>query len=236
MTYGFYALTERLSLSISSNSLPFGREEVVLCDLLAQQGEELASLGQRINSKQSAINTCKSSVSTLERSLTTASDALKLYKQHLQQLTTIHQALSTRFSATLTSSNDIFAFAPFLADNLARRIESCHAEVNAVKEACKKLHLSITSLKEDLRCQRHHLAVSEMSLQASILARDEIQGIVGAIKERFRPIKRIPDEIWLEILEIAVEGMNKALTLNSSNITTSSVALPLSHVCMTWPN
>jgi F-box-like len=219
---------------MSSNSLPFGREEIVLCDLLSQQGEELASFGPRISSKQSTIATCKASIDSLEKSLSVASDALELYKQHLQQLVTTHRALSTRFSATLSPRNDALAFAPFLADHLAQRIETCRTEVNAVKEACKKLNLSIASLKEDLCCQKHHLAVSEMSLQASILARDEIQGIVGAIKERFRPIKRIPDEIWLEILEIVVEEMNKALSLNSSDTTTSSVALPLSHVCMTW--
>jgi hypothetical protein len=112
-------------------------------------------------------------------------------------------------------------------------MKACQEEEANVDNMCKRIGHTITQTKEELRCQRHRLNFSEMALRALALNKDSTTQVLREIEENFRPIKQVPDEIWLEILHLAVGQANEALSVNADHIT-SSAALVFSHVCLTW--
>jgi hypothetical protein len=99
---------------------------------------------------------------------------------------------------------------------------------------CGKLSKTVGGLDEELRCQGISLTFAEWSLQISISEMGVRKRMVQTIKERFRAIKRIPEEIWVGILGIVVEYVGEEWHVGPSEYDQPSAAFYLAQVCHLW--
>jgi F-box-like len=197
----------------------------------------LRSVEKAVESKQLELNQCNKDIHRLESALKTARKVLDVYQQHRDHLISTHNSLSLGFVEPVPLFNGIpscEAIESFLAEDIPSRNAICKVEINAVRTACGRVRKTIESLDEELRCQRISLTFTEWSLETSSAAKSMIEKTVEVIRERFRAIKRVPEEIWMEILGMAVQEANNEWRLNSQMYETPSFALPLAQVCCSW--
>lgn len=219
-----------------SNLLPSSKEAELLHNLRAQKSTELALIDEKMSRDQQTVASADAAIGKLEKSLTKAREMLRVYEEHASQIKGTLRTLS--FSSTRTN---VQSDAPepckelslLLGQEIPEREKKLRTEIQEIAVFCDRLKITITNLAEELRCQNHTRAVALETIAARKNHRGEIQALVENIQSCFRPIKKIPSEVWAEVFRLRVEDDDQ-LFLASGSEDRRSTAFTLSHVCQPW--
>ncbi|KIM23399.1 hypothetical protein M408DRAFT_27957 [Serendipita vermifera MAFF 305830] len=223
-----------------SNHPPSAKEEAVLRALLKQNNDELLAINEKIDKARNAVTSARHAIEKLTESASMARTALEAYQGHKEGLSgsrdRLHAQLTLVQSTTLPSDPVPEAcdhLCSFLAQDLEHRKTKVDVEMQEVEDTRTKLAALALAIQEDLRCQQYILHANEKTLGSYNAAQSGIQASLEDLKSALTVVKRIPEEIWLEILSIAILDETSRWK-RGKEISVVLPALRFTHVCRTW--
>jgi hypothetical protein len=132
------------------------------------------------------------------------------YMTHINNLRASLEQLEKRFTLVPQDTASLeptlcVALSDLLTPDILKRKSNIQLEIEELEEICVKIEATILDIDEELRCQRYVDQVNSKSLESYTTIQKAIQSAVDdEISAAFRAIKRVPDEIWSDILGIRI--------------------------------
>lgn len=218
-----------------SNEPPSAEEEEVLKAILRHKIADISVVDKNITQAREAIASAKLALDVLSQSSARSYSILGAHQKcpgilsrSSQSCPIPHELYATDLAEALRKACE--------AVSLCSTIKATTAEetVNsAISMALSELKTLLASVDDALRRQRLILNVNSSSLRLYSRERQPIQTVLDDIRERFSVIKRVPDEIWYEILTLRLIRENRHWP-QPRDAPLFIPALHYTHVCRSW--
>lgn len=218
-----------------SNLPPSAGEEEVLKAILRLKTADISVIDKNITQVREAIVSATLALDVLSQPSARSCSILRAHQRgpgiqsrSSQSCPIRHELCATDLAEALRKACE--------AVSLCSTIQATTAEetVNsAMSMALSELETLLASADDALRRQRLILNVNSSSLRLYSMERQPIQTILDDIRERFSVIKRVPDEIWYEILTLRLIRENRHWP-QPKDAPLFIPALHYTHVCRSW--
>jgi hypothetical protein len=160
------------------------------------------------------------------------------YRAHIKNLRASLELLETRFpfvprDTTSPDPTPCVTLSELLTPDIHKRRANAKLEIEELEEIRAKVRAAILDIDEELRCQLYINQVNSKSLKSYLAIQEMSQSAVDEISGAFRVIKRVPNEIWSDILAIRITDDSNSFP-NPPGLPLFLPALPISQVCRTW--
>ncbi|KIM23408.1 hypothetical protein M408DRAFT_27966 [Serendipita vermifera MAFF 305830] len=221
-------------IKYQSNLPPSAEEAEVLKALLQQKTKERSVIDKKISQAQDDIASATQALDLLTRSSARLYSILKANQiasntrsQSARLYTSSQELHATELSVALIKEcESICLLTTDTATPLGEEVKS------SLNTAFGRLEVLMASVEHALRQQRLIVNVKSSSIQLYSIDKLPVQTIIDKVLERFSVIKRVPDEVWYEILTVRISKASHSWPRSDTLI--SIPALPYTHVCRSW--
>jgi hypothetical protein len=231
-----------VTVSQGFNRSPTKKGTERLLQFIKAREKELETIHRELSDEKKLLQTCENAIFNLESTISEAKQILKANENSLASLLDIRSHLNSielipetnlkdeSGTETLYSEFRSHSMKPSerLSEYIDEQIEGLQADIRILWDKLREIEMELGSWNASKRLLQR--AITRLNTHYS-----EIQSDINAGKDGFRPIWKVPSEVWARVLRYHIqEELNSYLKGTSNNYGMRPPIFSISQVCQAW--
>lgn len=186
--------------------------------------------------------TCQNVIEDLETAISKGKKVLQIYEDHLATLLSLRGSLSDLgdihcmdLKQTSSLSGPLYSeLIKYTAAPVYETREEFDQQIETIQKRVRNLWEKVKKLELELKCWNYSRSLSAKAIQNLNINKEAIEGELREAKELFRPIRRMPYEVWATIFALVVKETTSYQSSIDRNLSLRLPFLSISQVCKLW--